>query len=69
MADPPADLSGYLERRESLCPGGEQGIAAELVELCQQRDERVVSGLDGEIVEIPTGGVGQRGGAEADLVA
>ena len=68
VAQPPADLAWYLECNEPPRPGGEQRLATELIQLREDRDERVVGGLQREILEIAPGGVRQPGRAAPDLV-
>jgi len=48
----PADLAGHLEDRELRRPGGEEAFAAEVVELAEQRERRVIGGLGGDVVEL-----------------
>jgi len=55
----PADLGRRLALHEAASPGGEEAVAAELMELGQDRHDRVVRGLKGEIIEVTSGGVGQ----------
>jgi hypothetical protein len=47
-----ANLVRDLDDRELRRPGGEEAFAAKAVELCEDRDERVVRRLVGEIVEL-----------------
>jgi hypothetical protein len=63
-----ADLVRDLEDRELRRPGGEEALAAEAVELGEDRHERVVRRLVGEIVEL---GATERepGSAPGDLAA
>lgn len=55
VAEPPADLAGHLERCEPPPPHHEQRIVSKLVELGEDRDEGVIGGLDGEVVEVASG--------------
>ena len=55
-----ADLGRRLALREATCPGGEEAVAAEVMELGQDRDHGVIGSLDGKIVEIAAGRVGER---------
>jgi hypothetical protein len=69
MAEPPADLARHLELGKMPRPGGEQGVATELVELAKDRHERVVGDLLRKVFEVPARGMLQPGGAAADFMA
>ena len=58
-----------LEQRELVGPGGEAARAAIVVELRQHRDQRVVGGLEGEVVELLAAYVRKRGAPARDLEA
>jgi hypothetical protein len=63
----PADLGRCLALSEVSCPGGEEAVTAEAIELGQDRDDGVVGGLDGKIVEIAAGRMAERRDAPPDL--
>ena len=53
----PARLHARLEQRELVRPGREAARAAEGVELAEDRHQRVVGGLRGEVVDVARGEV------------
>jgi hypothetical protein len=67
MPQPSAEFGGRLALREATCPGGEEAVTAKAIELGEDRDHRVVGGLNGKVIEIAAGRVGERRRAAADL--
>ena len=63
----PADLGRRLALHEAPRPGGETAVTAEAIELGQDRDHCVIGSLDGKIVEIAAGRVGERRRSSTDL--
>src|SRR3954447_22230890 len=59
-ADSSADLGGRLALRGAPCPGGEEAVATEVMQLGQDRDHSVIGSLDGKIVEVAARRVGER---------
>ena len=57
VPEPPADAHGRLQRREPPRPRPELTVAAEVVELAQQRDQRIIGSLDGKVVDVASGEV------------
>jgi hypothetical protein len=64
-----AHFGSGLEQRQLVGPGGQAAIAAELKELGQYGDERVVSALLGEVVVIIAAQLRKRRPAAVDLEA
>src|SRR5919198_5848811 len=62
-----ADLDRRLEHRELVGPRGEAAIAAEVAELAQDGDERVIGALVGEVVVIVAAQMRKRRAAAVDL--
>src|SRR6185312_10463235 len=65
----PADLGRRLALGEATSPGREEAVAAELMELGQDRHHRVVGRLEREVVEVAPRGVRQGRGPPPDLEA
>jgi hypothetical protein len=47
----PGQLAGYLEDPELVSPGRKSALAAELVKLAANRQQRVPSGLMSQVIE------------------
>jgi hypothetical protein len=49
---PPTDLVWRLELCEAACPGGEEAVAAEVIELYQNRNHGVIGRLHRKVVQV-----------------